>query len=429
MQVVTDLLQQEQRNSTAQTTPSSSWCIPGVTHHAVQSASECEMHLHRGNTRRNHSTSRNRMHTAFAITVEVQQSGESSRGTLLLVDTADSEVGGAGLPGGQIEHSMQFLNSVIQAKQPSASQNESHPDAALTAILRQSLGGNASCLMIATISPLRKDHEATLNTLRTATAAAIITNSPAPNKIGALALPILPLRPSIPLLSLTGAPPERPQEGIGRGVTTSAFSMVHPPTALLAASESPDPRGATSSESASTSPEASTEASLRSLFNSIDKNKDGTVNRRELIIALRSNPKVSELLGLPTTFQQGSKEHTAFERFFQNLDVDSDREISWQEFRVLASTHSVPPNLVEKNPAAPEHLVDDVLEGMRRRAAAAAARAVDAPSSHITHVKEAPRAAPGPTKPLYDPLLPPIIQLPKRELESSIVRSGTASAS
>lgn len=72
--------------------------------------------------------------------------------------------------------------------------------------------------------------------------------------------------------------------------------------------------------------------SLRSLFESWDKNGDGTVNRREVISALRKDPAARELLGLPAKFAQNSTEHQAFEMVFQRLDADDSREITWTEF-------------------------------------------------------------------------------------------------
>ena len=65
--------------------------------------------------------------------------------------------------------------------------------------------------------------------------------------------------------------------------------------------------------------------SVRELFDSMDKNGDGTLNRREVIIALRNSPVVQQHLGLPARFQQGSEEHTRFEAFFQRLDADDSR--------------------------------------------------------------------------------------------------------
>ena len=71
---------------------------------------------------------------------------------------------------------------------------------------------------------------------------------------------------------------------------------------------------------------------LHDLFTSMDKNQDGTVNRREVIIACRKDGRVREYLGLPKSFRQGSEEHTRFESVFQGLDADGSREITWEEF-------------------------------------------------------------------------------------------------
>lgn len=75
-----------------------------------------------------------------------------------------------------------------------------------------------------------------------------------------------------------------------------------------------------------------TDEPLRELFASMDKNQDGTVNRREMIIACRKDPQVREYLGLPKSFKQGSEEHTRFEEVFQGLDADDSREVTIEEF-------------------------------------------------------------------------------------------------
>ena len=75
------------------------------------------------------------------------------------------------------------------------------------------------------------------------------------------------------------------------------------------------------------------EARVRALFESMDRDQDGLVNRIEAIKALRSSPEARELLGLAARFTQGSAEHTEFERVFQGMDRDDSRAISWEEFR------------------------------------------------------------------------------------------------
>ena len=53
----------------------------------------------------------------------------------------------------------------------------------------------------------------------------------------------------------------------------------------------------------STWEEEITEAYLRMLFDLMDKNKDGSVNRREMIILLRNDERIRKVLQLPATFR------------------------------------------------------------------------------------------------------------------------------
>ena len=60
----------------------------------------------------------------------------------------------------------------------------------------------------------------------------------------------------------------------------------------------------------------------------MDKNGDGQVNRTEMLIALRKDKTLQDILGLPSSFKQGSTEHTVFEYVFQRLDSDGSTHIS-----------------------------------------------------------------------------------------------------
>ena len=79
--------------------------------------------------------------------------------------------------------------------------------------------------------------------------------------------------------------------------------------------------------------QAATDAQLRRVFETMDRNADGEVNRIEMIKALRKDAECRELLGLPKKFKQGSQGHTEFETVFQRMDRDGSRAISFAEFR------------------------------------------------------------------------------------------------
>jgi len=80
---------------------------------------------------------------------------------------------------------------------------------------------------------------------------------------------------------------------------------------------------------------------IRALFDSMDRNKDESVNRIEMIQALRKDPTLRGYFGLKeASFKPGSPEHTRFESLFQSMDADNSKEISWEEFLKVAQHSS-----------------------------------------------------------------------------------------
>mmetsp|Transcript_48262 Transcript_48262/g.103483 ORF Transcript_48262/g.103483 Transcript_48262/m.103483 type:complete len:389 (+) Transcript_48262:58-1224(+) len=71
---------------------------------------------------------------------------------------------------------------------------------------------------------------------------------------------------------------------------------------------------------------------LREIFDQVDIDGSGHINKRELIKTLRTQQEVAEFLGLPTTVRQEDGSRTAVEVFFQGVDRNDDRSISWEEF-------------------------------------------------------------------------------------------------
>lgn len=70
----------------------------------------------------------------------------------------------------------------------------------------------------------------------------------------------------------------------------------------------------------------------RAAFLKIDKNKDGSLSRAEVITAVRAEPEIRSLLGLPAQIKQEDGTRDAFEQVFQAMDVDSSKKIDEQEF-------------------------------------------------------------------------------------------------
>ena len=75
-----------------------------------------------------------------------------------------------------------------------------------------------------------------------------------------------------------------------------------------------------------------TEAYLRSIFNTVDKDGSGEINKRELIIALRNDAKVAQALRLPARIRQEDGTRDSFEAVFQAIDASDDNLVSWAEF-------------------------------------------------------------------------------------------------
>jgi hypothetical protein len=75
---------------------------------------------------------------------------------------------------------------------------------------------------------------------------------------------------------------------------------------------------------------------LDRMFNSVDSNNDGTVDKRELIFALRGTSEnaveVREMTGLPEHIRQTDGSQAQFERFFQDADRNDDRGLTLEEF-------------------------------------------------------------------------------------------------
>merc|ERR1712039_674463 len=72
---------------------------------------------------------------------------------------------------------------------------------------------------------------------------------------------------------------------------------------------------------------------LREIFQKVDLNGDGSLNKRELIKMLRQNPDVASFFGLPTHIRQEDGSRDLLEAWFQKIDSDDNREITWEEFR------------------------------------------------------------------------------------------------
>jgi len=74
---------------------------------------------------------------------------------------------------------------------------------------------------------------------------------------------------------------------------------------------------------------------LKDIF---DKLADGKtfVTAPKLILALRKDPKIAEILEIPSDIKQEGGTRDIFEEWFRSIDTDDSRTIDWEEFMALA---------------------------------------------------------------------------------------------
>eukprot|EP01048_Picozoa_sp_COSAG05_P022518 COSAG05_NODE_4539_length_1471_cov_2.903061_1_plen_355_part_00 len=72
---------------------------------------------------------------------------------------------------------------------------------------------------------------------------------------------------------------------------------------------------------------------VRAVFVRIDRNHDGHLTRAELIHTLRNDPELQAMLNLPARVGDGQRD--VFERTFQGMDTDTNREITLPELALF----------------------------------------------------------------------------------------------
>ena len=184
--------------------------VEGLSQVSVKSADELLALLDKGNRNRSVAATRmnehsSRSHSIFTIVLKIgkREQGDAKVGKISLVDLAGSErVGHAGTSGqrlkegAKINQSLTALGLVIKAlvdQQQSATtrnntkKNHHHHhipyrDSILTWLLKESLGGNAKTIMLATVNPLEQYSDESLSTLRYASQAKCIINNAVVNE-------------------------------------------------------------------------------------------------------------------------------------------------------------------------------------------------------------------------------------------------------
>lgn len=83
---------------------------------------------------------------------------------------------------------------------------------------------------------------------------------------------------------------------------------------------------------------ASAQARLRQVFDVVDKDMDGLINKRDMILACQSNKEVADFFGLPQVIRVEDGSHDSIEKFFQSTTLSDDCQWSWEEFMNLGGS-------------------------------------------------------------------------------------------
>ena len=79
------------------------------------------------------------------------------------------------------------------------------------------------------------------------------------------------------------------------------------------------------------------EGELKKVFARTDKNQDGFLTRAEIIKAVKTDIKLRALLELSDHVSQADDTQRQFERAFQSMDENTDRSVTYEEFRKFAT--------------------------------------------------------------------------------------------
>ena len=143
---------------------------------------------------------------------------------------------------------------------------------------------------------------------------------------------------------------------------TSSISSLS--SAATAAAPRPAAAAAPSPAAAALSRQDELDQRCKKTFAAIDKNKDGQLSKAELYKAVKDDPTVRSLLGLPASVAQGvGKEE--FLAVFQAMDADGSDSVDYYEFRAsfhklmaqadeIAALHRNGPPKVDGPPLDPE---------------------------------------------------------------------------
>ena len=133
------------------------------------------------------------------------------------------------------------------------------------------------------------------------------------------------------------------------------------------------------------------EEDLKKMFEKFDKDGDGMINVREMLLGLRKDEKLAAFLKMPHPVRQEDGTREEFEKRFQVMDRDGNRNISFEEFKKFLLSAADP----AADPAQPQ---------APPAAAPAEQKAQAAPAEQKAQAAQAPAAVA--RRPLPQPPLP-----------------------
>lgn len=95
------------------------------------------------------------------------------------------------------------------------------------------------------------------------------------------------------------------------------------------------------------------EKRLRDVYNYIDADGAGTIDRLKLVKACRESRDVAEFLGLPQQICQEDGSLDQLEKLFQGLDPNDNRVVSWDDFQTFFQKLDVGDSVVARSSEAP----------------------------------------------------------------------------
>mmetsp|Transcript_15574 Transcript_15574/g.28967 ORF Transcript_15574/g.28967 Transcript_15574/m.28967 type:complete len:763 (-) Transcript_15574:98-2386(-) len=139
-------------------------------------------------------------------------------------------------------------------------------------------------------------------------------------------------------------PPQRPPTGASlasyaaANTGPSAYPAMAGPYSVTGLQPAP-PRVATQQTTGSGGVDSVME-SARTIFRTLDRDRNNTVSKIEMIVGLKNSKAVQDFFGLPAQMRQEDADvRRRFEEIFQGIDRDNNKVLSWEELEFWVRNH------------------------------------------------------------------------------------------